>query len=58
MNDVCKLCEKEPPQLGKELCSACRSDQRHRMLLEAAGGGASFAALAILLYLLGRWFAG
>ncbi len=58
MHHLCPLCEEAPPDPGTELCGDCRLDQRRRMLLEAIGGGASFAALAALLYLLGRGFAG
>ncbi len=55
---ACTLCDIEPPAPGKRLCRKCRAEQGKLLLLEAVGGGFCFVAVAVLLYLLGRWYAG
>jgi hypothetical protein len=54
----CRLCDRPQGESAQGLCRRCRLEQRRLFWLEAAGAGFFFAALASLLYLLGRLFAG
>jgi hypothetical protein len=55
---TCPLCAARPSEPRQPLCSRCRTEQRRLFWIEAFGGGFCFAAVAALLYLLGRWYAG
>ena len=55
---VCALCEGRPRQAGHSLCGQCRSGQFRLLAKEGLGAGLLFVSLAILLYMLGRWYAG
>ena len=55
---VCALCELRPSLAGHSLCRECRAGQVRLLAREGLGAGLLFVSLAILLYMLGRWYAG
>jgi hypothetical protein len=55
---VCPLCGEEAPAPPRCLCRQCRAAQFRLLCAEAVGAGFFFVGLAILLYLIGRWYAG
>ena len=54
----CALCEQPSQALDRQLCPACRAEQRRRLFVEALVAGPFFLGAAALLYLAGRWYAG